>query len=156
MKRKEMSIVKLVNCALCLLLGLAALLICQGPEYRIAIENRSPYGLDGIFVNTNGGTSLSLAVGETSPSMTFRPPAFAFSQPLLVLYIRTLHDSAGSHTAHCEFTLPVRKLLEQVTNRIIIEACPYPDDGTRIYARLEDGPGNAVNATRNWFYVAIR
>jgi hypothetical protein len=136
-----MTIVNQVNCVLASLLVLILVFLRKEHDYRIDIENRSPYSLEAIFLNINGGTSLSLEAGGTSRLLTFRPPAFTLSQPQLVVYVRTLRDSLGSYIEPCEFAVPVRSLFEQAPNRVVIEASPDPYEAKRVHFRME-GVGN--------------
>ena len=135
-----MSIVNQVNCVLALLPVLAVFLLCKGPEYRVDIENRSPYSLETIYLNINGGTRISLAPGETSRHLLFDPPKLALSEYQLVVYVRTLRDSLATRIEPYEFVFGTKSLYEETSNRVVIEASPFPDDKARIHARVEHGP----------------
>jgi hypothetical protein len=140
MKRKGMSIVNQINCVFALILIVVLLCLLKDREYRIYIENRSPYSLDEIYLNINGGTRISLAPGETSRPLIFDPPKVALSEYQFVVYVRTLGDSLATRIEPYEFVFGAKSLDEQTSNRIAIGASPFPDDKALIHALVENGP----------------
>lgn len=140
MKRKGMSIVNQVNCAFALLLIVVLLCLLEDREYRIYIENRSPFSLDAIYLNINGGTRISLAPDEMSRPLIFDPPKLALSEYRLAVYVRTLRDSLATRIEPYEFVFGAKSLYELTSNRVVIEASPSPGDKARIHARIENGP----------------